>query len=108
MVRSKVNEENRCDKQTRPGITSPEYLDGTVRHRLRENLRNDIPFDIGQTKIAALESVRQPGVFQTEQMQNRGLNVVDVNSVFHRGKTKFIGDAVDDPRSGAAAGHPHR
>ena len=63
---------------------------------------------IRQAKIAALETERQFRVLQTEQMQNRRVDVVDVATVFHGAETEFVGLADDRARFHAAAREPHR
>ena len=50
---------------------------------------------IGQPKIAALKTERQAFMIQAEQMQNRRVQIVNMNAVFHRIKTEFIGLADD-------------
>ena len=47
--------------------------------------------DIGQTKIAALEAIRQSGVIDPEQMQDRGIQIVNMHGVLGDIVAVFIG-----------------
>ena len=47
--------------------------------------------DIGQAHVAAFEEKRQFLVIQAKQFQNRRVQIVDVDAVLHRAKTKFVG-----------------
>ena len=40
--------------------------------------------DISQTELAALETVGQAFVVDAEEMEDGGLEIVDVDRVFHR------------------------
>ena len=51
---------------------------------------------IREAEVAALELVGQAGVVQTEQMQNRGFQVVDVDLVFHNVVAELVGGAQRD------------
>ena len=41
-------------------------------------------------------------------MQNRGMQIVDMDLLIHRVPAEFVGGAVDRPAFHAAAGQPHR
>ena len=49
---------------------------------LREDVADDSSVDIGQTEIAARVAIRQLPVVLPEQMQDRGVKVVQVDFVF--------------------------
>ena len=66
-----------------------------------------LPADVGQAEVAALKAVRQLQVVQAEQVQDRGVQVVDVDRVFHRRPADLVGLAVDLAALDAAAGHQH-
>ena len=62
---------------------------------------------VDQAIIASLKPVGQLGVVQSEQVQNRGMQVVDVDFVFDRIKTEVILRlAIDNARLDATAGKP--
>ena len=55
------------------------------RRRSSEDLIDNFAMYVGQSKVSALESERQFRVVQTEQMEDRGLQVVYVNAIFNNG-----------------------
>ena len=65
-------------------------------------------FDVGQAKIAAGVAVRELLVVEAQEMENRGVQVVDVDAVFDRFEAELVGRAVDISAADAAASHPHR
>ena len=75
---------------------------------LSQKLGGDLPGDVGQAEVAALEAKSQLGVLEAEKMQDRRLDVMDVNAVADRGESEFIGLAHCHARLHASAGHPHR
>lgn len=42
---------------------------------------DDVDDDVGKAKVAALKPKRQLEMVQAEQMQNRGLQIVDVDAI---------------------------
>ena len=46
-----------------------------------DDVMNDVAFDIGQAKVAAGIAVGEAFVIEAEQVQNRGVQVVDVHLV---------------------------
>src|SRR5437867_1917539 len=63
---------------------------------------------ISKPEIAALEAEGQLLVIQTEQMENRCMQVVHMHAIFDRVKTKFVGLADDRARFYSATRQPHR
>ena len=63
---------------------------------------------VGQAVVAALELVRQLLVVDAEQVQDRRLEVVDVDGVLGDVVAEVVGRAVGDARLDAAAGQPAR
>ena len=84
----------------------------TTRLRLRrasgEHFFDDVPADVGQTVIAALEAERQLEMVQAKQMQQCGLQIVDVDDVFDGVVAKFVGRSDGLPAFYAASRQPHR
>lgn len=74
---------------------------------LGEDLLDQVSVDIGQTIVAALESEGQAGVIESEQMQDRGVEVVDMDWVLDSVEPKVIGFAVDPAFFQSTAGHPN-
>ena len=50
--------------------------------------------DVGEAKIPAGVAVGQSGVIKTEQVQNRGVQVVDVHLLLDRPKAEFVRGAM--------------
>ena len=51
---------------------------------LRQQLGDDLAADVGQSGIPSAELEGQPGVVDSQQVQDGGLNVVHVNPVLDR------------------------
>ena len=49
-----------------------------------EEVVDDVPVDVGQAVAAALELVGQPRMVHPQQVQDRGLQVVDVDRPGHK------------------------
>src|SRR5690606_15788691 len=64
--------------------------------------------DVGQAEISAAVAVGEPLVVDAQQVQNRRVQVVDVNFILHGEITVLVGGPVLDARLHAAAGEPHR
>src|SRR5262249_6930000 len=62
--------------------------------------------DVGQAEVAALVAVGQAAVVQAEQVQQRGVEVVDVDGVAGDAPADVVGGAVDVAAADAAAGQP--
>src|SRR5262252_9469849 len=73
-----------------------------------ENALDDGSENVGQTEVAALEPERQFGVVDAEQVQQRRLEVVDVDRVLGDVVTEVVRLTVARPRLDAAAGDPDR
>ncbi len=66
----------------------------------------DHPLDVGQPHVAAGVAVGQALVIEPEQVEDRGVQVVDVHRVLDGLVAELVGLAVGDPGLHAAAGHP--
>lgn len=54
--------------------------------RLRNHLAHQLAVDIRQAEIAPLEAIGELRVIEAQEMENGGLQIVDVHAVFHRVK----------------------
>ena len=54
--------------------------------------------DVGQAEVAALETVGEPGVVEAEEVEDRGVEVVDVDLVLDAGEAEVVGLAEGDRR----------
>ena len=62
------------------------------------------PADVGQSVVAALESIGEPGVIQAQQVEERRLDVVDVHWAFGDVESQLVGRAVGHAGFQAASG----
>ena len=68
---------------------------------------DDVSGDIGDAEVSALEAVGQFFVIQTEQFQNRGVHVVNVDGFFRDPPADFVRLTNDLSALHAAARQPH-
>ena len=83
----------------------------SLRRRVRptvsgQNLLNDFARHIGEAVTAAVVEVGQPFVIHPEQVEHRGVQVVDADAVHHGLVADLIGLAVARAALDARAGHP--
>src|SRR3981189_2252323 len=90
--------EPRVDRSTSP----------FVREVSREDRLMDPPLDVGQPHVSSGVSKGQPLVIEPEQVQDRGVQVVDVHRVLDGLVTEVVGPAVGDARLHAPTGQPER
>jgi hypothetical protein len=68
---------------------------------------DNVPVNVGQAVVPALEAISQTLVVDAELVQDRGLQVVDVHGVFGRAVTKVIRCPIGNARLDATTRHPH-
>src|SRR5271166_5926600 len=73
-----------------------------------QDVLDDVPVHVGQAKVAAGVSISQALMIEPEELEHRGVQVVDMNFAFDRLKTEFIGLAMGVPPLDAAAGQNGR
>ena len=73
-----------------------------------EDIASDVAADVGQAEVAAAVAVRQPLVIEAHEVQDRGVQVVDVHAVLDRLHPQFVRRAVNHAAFNAPAGQPHR
>ena len=61
---------------------------------------------VGQPEVAALEPERQPLVVDAQQVQQRRVQVVDLDDVLHRVVAQLVGRPVRDAALDPAASPP--
>jgi hypothetical protein len=44
---------------------------------------------VGEPQVAAAVPIRQPGVIESQQVQRGGIQVVNMDPIFHRFETEF-------------------
>ena len=62
---------------------------------------------IGQAKITTTVTIRQLLVIDAHQVQNRRVQIMDVNFVFRRVPAEFVRRAVNVAATDSAAGEEH-
>src|SRR5262245_2494278 len=62
---------------------------------------------VRQPKITSLETERQAAVVEAEEVEDCGLEIVDVDAVFDRGETELVGLAEGEAGADAGAREPH-
>ena len=60
---------------------------------------DDLAVDVGQPEVAAGVAIGQPGVIEAQQVEDRGVEVVDVDLVVDGVVAVIVGGAVDDARA---------
>ena len=63
--------------------------------------------DVGQAEVAAGVAVGEGLVVEAEEVEDRGVEVVDVDLVLDGLEAELVGGAVDVAALDAAAGQPH-
>ncbi len=61
---------------------------------LRNHFLHDVAVHVGQAKTAALKLERQPLVIDSQQVQDRGLEVVHVDGAFDDVEAELVGRTV--------------
>src|SRR6184192_1541723 len=73
---------------------------------LGQHFFDEVAVDVGEAEVAALEAVGETLVVEAEEVEDGGLEVVDVVLFLDGGEAELIGLA-DDAVSDAAAGDVH-
>ena len=69
---------------------------------------DNLAADVGQPVVAAVVEIGETLVVEADQVQDRGVQVVDVGLVRRWRSAEFVGRADGHAALDAAAGHPHR
>ena len=62
---------------------------------------------IGQTEVPSCVAVGKFFVVESKEVENRRVQIMDVNDIFHGFETEFVGRAVNVSAFDAAACQPH-
>lgn len=95
----------RAAEERAPILTAREAQDN--RLTLSQNTLHDVPMHIGQAEVAALKAVGQTRVIQAAQVQDRGLQIVDVDRIASDAPCDFVGLADDLSAANSPARHPY-
>ena len=75
--------------------------------RSGEDFLNDLSVHIGKAEVTPLASKGQLLVIKTEEVQNRGVQVMDVNGILHRVEAEVVRRPVDMTGFYPASRKPH-
>ena len=73
-------------------------LEGGVLIVSCDHVADHVPVDVGEPEVAARVAVGQAGVVQAHQVQDGGVEVVDVHGVLGGAVAVLVGDAVAESR----------
>src|SRR5690242_13234040 len=82
-------------------------LRSMTRQWLCENVTHDPAMYVGETVVAAGVAIGEPLVIQTQEMQDRRVEVVNRHAPLDGVPTEVVGRAVVHAAANAAAGEPH-
>src|SRR5262245_13404798 len=78
------------------------------RHRLGDQLLDHVAVDVREAEVAARVAVGELLVVEAHQLEDRRLEIVDVDALLHRLEAELVGRAVDVAALRAAARQPRR
>ena len=70
------------------------------------NLLDDVTMHIGQSEIPTGVAIRELRMVKSHQVQNRGVQIMNMNPVFHSSVAELIGAAVRQAAFDSATRHP--
>ena len=76
------------------------------RDVLCQDFLNHLAMHIGQAEVPALETESQSGVIDSQQMQDRGLKVVDGNGILNGLEAEIVGSSVSHAWLDPSTCHP--
>ena len=65
---------------------------------LRQDVPHNLAVHVGQAEVSAGVAVGEPGVVEAQQVQDRGVQVVDVDGFLDGPVAELVGGAVDRGR----------
>ena len=86
-------------------IENPSHK-GLVRGTSHQQFGHHLAVYVGQAVVPPLEAECQPRVVKTEQVQNRRLQIMDVNAIGDGGVTQLVRRAEVQSRLHTGAGEP--
>ena len=73
-----------------------------------DDLINEMTFDISQSKTSTLVFKGKTLVVNSEQMQNRGMQIMNMHRVFRDIVAVLVGPTVAESRLNSTSSHPNR
>ena len=77
------------------------------RPRSRQPVGDHPASNIGETEVTSLETMGQLEMVESEGMQHRGVEVIDVDWVFGNSPSDFVAGTVDQSTLDATSGQKH-
>lgn len=77
------------------------------KQRSGNQLFNDISMNVGEAEVAASVTEGEPLVIEAKQVEERGVEIVNVDFVFDGLKAEFVGRPVDVAAPNTTARQPH-
>jgi hypothetical protein len=74
--------------------------------RSSEDLAHDLAVEVGEPEVALGVAVGQPGVVEAEEVEDRGVQVGDVDRLLDGQVAEFVDGVLDVSAADAAAGQP--
>ena len=69
---------------------------------------NDVAVYVRKTEIAPAETKRQTAMINAQQVEHRGMQVMDMHRMVFSKISKGIGRSIDGALPHPCSGHPHR
>src|SRR5262249_53123550 len=97
-----------------PGLSPPDGPPSAVCRRrfavraLSQEILDDVAVNVGQAEVAALVAEGEPCVVDAQALQDRGVEMMDVDGGLDDVVAEVVGGAVALATVDAAAGQPHR
>src|SRR5579885_1727362 len=71
-----------------------------------QNLLDQLAVNVGQAEVASGVAISKLRVIEAQQVEHRGMQVVDMHAVLDRLEAEFVGRADNLPPLDAATGQP--
>ena len=83
---------------TSSGSSTPPRQHGADRRGTSgDQIGDDVAVDVGQTEVAPLGADREPEVIDAEEVEERGMEVVDRDGILDDAVAEVVGRPVADP-----------
>src|SRR5439155_5831393 len=86
----------RRSQQLRQSETRAKKIKGSRGLASGEQVFDDVARHVGQAQVEPLEFHREPFVVDAEQVQDRGVQIVHVDDIFHRVVAEFVRRSVSE------------
>jgi hypothetical protein len=84
------------------------FLLAAQKGKLGQDLRQDLPIDVGQPEIAAAKSISQSRVIYSQEMEDGRMQIMNIAAILKDLITILVCNAIDRSSLDAASGKPER